>query len=123
MKSHHYTSIRKKLFVSILAAIGLVLSSVQAETYPAPGGVAAAHTPEIAEWNRINNSGDTMAITAEALGTAPSFHFSISPDGTNAKLGRVDYLNGQQAKVVLPTPFAPPTIKSFLFIVIITLFK
>ncbi len=68
---------------------------------------ANAATPQVSEWTRINQPGDTMVISAETLST-----FSGDEEGRQTAfayygpnvldMGRIQRLDGQQCSVTLP---------------------
>ena len=80
---------------------------------PPSGGSVTTNAPVIAEWTRINNPGDTMAITGERLSDSPhrndsSFvFFSQTAEGRVVRTGEINRLDGRQAAITLPDILPP----------------
>ena len=68
--------------------------------------VPSGDVPEIAEWTRQDDPGDTMALTAEGIATG-LVHFVFNDGTANAYSGLIQRLDGRQAAVTLPTNLPP----------------
>jgi hypothetical protein len=113
-----YTNIKKGL-VSLSAAV-FVVAGAHAQTLPAPDTIEpgsftgypasfaefnlsmssadpSADAPQICEWTRQNNPGDTMALTGYNLGSEFLFH-----DGSVSALGLVQTVDSDEAAITLP---------------------
>lgn len=132
MKEKQYTSKGRRLLVSIVLIMGLALTHAQAAPYPdmtvheptteyptnfAPFDVSAIvtmaqpsnGTPQIAEWTRQNNPGDTMALTGEALSIykteedeGQDTRFVIYGEGKPVADCLIQRLDGRQCAITLP---------------------